>query len=224
MSTCVGRVYQNSGNARLLQLLSSLSPQEALDCGCGAGDNARVLTSWGWKVTGITISPDEYAAAAPFCQYVYLSDLENGLPQSVLGPYRLVLISHVLEHLVHPEKLLHDVRRLLTPDGILAVALPNVVFWKHRVAFLLGRFEYTPNGIMDDTHVRFYTLKTGFDLLYTNGFDVIYRAGDGHFPLPWVRSLLPALSSSVDRLMASWFPGLFGWQSLYLANIRGPSR
>ena len=83
----VGLVYKNPGNVGLLRLLSS-PPGRVLDCGCGAGDNARLLSGRGWRVTGVTIDPQEQEAARQFCEAVYLADLENGLPTSA-GVVRL---------------------------------------------------------------------------------------------------------------------------------------
>ena len=74
---CHRKIYQNSGNTQLLNLIPEV-PGTCLDCGCGAGDNARLLKSRGWKVTGITVSADEKHLAAEFCEQVYLADLETG--------------------------------------------------------------------------------------------------------------------------------------------------
>jgi SAM-dependent methyltransferase len=71
-----GLLYKNQGNSELLDLLSS-SPGRILDCGCGAGDNARILSDRGWCVTGVTIDPREKEAARQFCEVVYIADLET---------------------------------------------------------------------------------------------------------------------------------------------------
>ena len=91
-------IYRNQGNLGLLNLLSS-SPGRALDCGCGAGDNARVLSGRGWCVTAITIDAREREAAGQFCEAVHLADLENGIPEGIKGLFDVILASHVLEHL-----------------------------------------------------------------------------------------------------------------------------
>ena len=80
MNDCGGLVYKNAGNAGLLHLLSS-SPGRVLDCGCGAGDNARLLSGHGWRVTGVTIDPREQEAARQFCEAVYLADWRTASQQ-----------------------------------------------------------------------------------------------------------------------------------------------
>ena len=69
---CSDKFYQNTGNT----LLSALIPsnKRVLDCGCGAGDNARVLSTQECQVTGITISPSEMEIASAYCDKVFLAD------------------------------------------------------------------------------------------------------------------------------------------------------
>ena len=217
-STIQERVYENSGNPALLAL-APVRGGRALDCGCGAGDNARLLRERGWSVTGVTLSPEEQRAAARYCEQVALADLEQPLPASVGTGFDLVLLSHVLEHLVHPEVLLAGVERVLAPDGLVAVALPNVLYYPIRLKALLGRFDYTPDGIMDETHVRFYTFASGAALLRKHGFELLEMRVEGAFPLWKLRRLLPAgwVAWINDRACRA-LPGLFGRQSLYLAR------
>jgi SAM-dependent methyltransferase len=216
-----GRVYRNEGNLPLLDLLAAREGR-ALDCGCGAGDNARILKARGWRVTGVTLSVEEQRVAAEHCERVLIADLQEPLPDVIGSDYDAVILSHVLEHLVSPERLLAGVRRRLAPRGVLLVALPNVLFYPIRLRALFGRFEYTPDGIMDETHVRFYTFATGRALLQENGFEILQARADGGFPLWKLRRWLPAAwIAHIDRVSRERWPGLFGRQSLYLARPSG---
>src|SRR5882757_9093807 len=132
MSEEVVLTYKNRGNIGLLDLLPS-PPGRLLDCGCGAGDNARILMERGWKVTAVTLDRREKEAAAPFCEAVYLADLEEGLPLELSDTFDVVLASHVLEHLANPDRLLHQVHERLNPGGNLAVALPNIAHYSQRL-------------------------------------------------------------------------------------------
>lgn len=217
-----GLVYKNDGNTRLLDLLPS-SPGRILDCGCGAGDNARILRDRGWRVTGLTIDPEEQEAARQFCQGgVHLCDLEKGLPPGIGGEFDAVLASHVVEHLARPEQFLQEVRGLLGPDGVLAVALPNIAHYHQRVLRLQGRFDYTDTGQLDRTHLRFYTHRTATQLLEQNRYELVYVGVDGSFP--WWKAR-PHISVSVKDRVESWAgrrrPNLLGWQSLFLARPLG---
>jgi 2-polyprenyl-3-methyl-5-hydroxy-6-metoxy-1,4-benzoquinol methylase len=220
---CSQRVYHNEGNPPLLALLPGNRGGAVLDCGCGAGDNARALASMGWTVDGVTISADEASLAERYCRRVEIANLEAGLPRLDTS-YDVVLMSHVLEHLVSPGPLLSDVRTVLKPAGRIVVALPNVLLWRNRLAFLCGSFEYTQEGIMDSTHVRFYTHASGRRLLERHGFKVIHSSASGGVGLGVLRRWLPERAvSALDRTGCRWWPGLLGMQSLYVGVVAGRS-
>ena len=220
-STCAGRIYQNAGNLALLEMFSNVEPGRVLDCGCGAGDNAHILQSCGWSVIGITISLEEQKQAAAYCEQVYLADLNCGIPETLEEKFDVVLLSHVLEHLIHPKPLLQDTLRVLKPTGRVAVALPNVLVYSQRLRFLIGQFGYTPAGVLDETHVRFYTFSTGASLLTTNGYELLISRAEGAFPLWKIRQLLPkGWVRNLNTWATTWRPGLFGAQLLYLAKAR----
>ena len=145
MNDDVSLIYKNDGNMGLLDLLPS-SSGAILDCGCGAGDNARILRGRGWRVTGVTIDPQEQRVAELFCEVVHIGDLEKGLPAEIDGAFDAILASHVLEHLAAPERLLDDIRARLSHNGVLAVALPNIAHYRQRLSFLRGHFDYTEAG------------------------------------------------------------------------------
>lgn len=213
------RIYDNSGNAPLLALAPP-GPGRALDCGCGAGANARLLRARGYEVTGITMSPGERERAAAHCERVLLADLEQPLPEEVGGGYDLVVLSHVLEHLRRPEHLLEAVRGRLRPGGALLVALPNPLFYAIRLRMLLGRFDYEPDGILDETHLRFFSFASAARLLERGGYRVDEARADGGFPLAGIRRLLPAAAvAAIDAAASRLRPGLFGRQLLYRASL-----
>jgi SAM-dependent methyltransferase len=212
------RVYDNAGNAALLALAPATAGR-ALDCGCGAGANARILRERGWEVTGITLSPGERELASRHCARVVLADLEQPLGEEVGRDYDLAVLSHVLEHLREPERLLAAVSRVLAPRGELLVALPNVLFYKMRLRALAGRFDYEPTGILDETHLRFYSFASGHALLERAGLRVLDARADGGFPLGPIRRVLPAAAARrIDAAASRWRPGLFGEQCLYRAR------
>ena len=212
-------IYKNAGNMELLSMLPS-SPGRILDLGCGAGDNAAWLAGRGWRVTAVTIDPREREVALPFCDEIHLGNLEEGLPAAVTGTFDVVLMSHVLEHLARPTQLLADVRERLAVDGAIAVALPNVLHYSQRFRFLLGDFAYSDTGILDRTHLRFYTYSTGRILLEENGFQVVEAVPDGSLPLWRLRPLIPAGKlERANRWACLRRPDLLAYQSLFLARV-----
>jgi SAM-dependent methyltransferase len=211
--------YENRGNSALLTLLPP-SVKRVLDIGCGAGDNARLLSATGGSVDGITISDAEAATARHVCNNVFVHDLECGLPTNLGGPYDAVICSHVLEHLRWPDRLLREVHELLLPSkGVLLVALPNVLFYKNRWRLMTGHFDYEESGLMDASHFRWFTYASSRRLLEGAGFEVLCHSGDGSMPLPLVRKVLPSsLVRAVDATATAVLPGLFSYQLLLCAR------
>lgn len=215
-NTCDTKVYA-AANLPLIELLPDV-PGRVLDCGCGDGGNARILRQRGWRVEGVTISPEEQKLAAEHCETVHLADLEQGLPPEIGSGFDVVLLSHVIEHLRGPERLLADAKRVLAPGGCIAVGLPNTLFFPYRLRLLRGDLEYERTGVLDHTHVHLYTFRSGADLLQENGFRVLHASASGFIPLGGARRILPgSLVRRATQWACSRFPGFFGEQSVYIA-------
>ena len=216
--SCDQHVYRNIGNLGLLELASLNRRGSALDLGCGAGDNARILVNRGWKVCGITLNRGEQESAAQVCTDVWVHDLEDGLPEDLTGPFDLIVLSHVVEHLRNTKSLLRQIHKILAPNGEIAVAVPNVLNWHQRVLFLFGKFEYTNEGIMDSTHLAFYTYGSARRMIESCGFKVVKAGADGNI-LPWgnLRRVFPRATTAINRFFCTLRPSLFGRQLLYLA-------
>jgi len=218
MKSVESKTYRNKGNMAVLRHVPE-SAKAILDVGCGAGDNARILAHPDRIVDGVTLSESEREEAMPHCRHVVIHDLENGLPPELTGPYDCVICSHVLEHICWPEKLLKDIHKRLTPDGIIVVALPNLLFYRSRWNILRGRFRYEESGLMDNTHFRWYSYRCAQELLSGAGYAVLSAQADGSFPIPYVRKWLPSiLVRVVDRAACYAFPGMFGYQMVFTAK------
>jgi SAM-dependent methyltransferase len=212
-------VYDGPVNEAVLRLFAE-TDRTVLDVGCGSGSNARELQSRGLIVDGITWVENEASAARAFCRRVIVHDLEAGLPELVNADYDVVLASHVLEHLRDPTAMLRAARQLLVfSRGRLIVAIPNLLYYRNRLALLRGRFDYQSAGIMDSTHYRWYTYASCTHLLINNGFEVIHRFGDGGGPLGPLRRAMPrTMADAIDRTFAALSPGLFGYQLVFVAR------
>ena len=88
------------------------------------------------------------------------------------GKYGVVLASAILEHLRDPELALEHIRKILKQKGILVLTLPNIAHWRMRLNLLLGNWNYEDYGILDRTHLRFFTYFTAVKLVRRSGFRV----------------------------------------------------
>lgn len=217
-NTVAEKVYKNQGNKPVLDNIPA-SATKILDIGCGYGDNARILMRQDRIIDGITLSEQEAESASQFLSSVFIYNLENGLPSEINRQYDVIICSHVLEHIAYPTKLLSDIKKCLTPSGILIVALPNIMAYNSRWKLLTGNFDYEESGVWDNTHLRWYTFKTGKQLLESNGFLVVKAMVSGDIPL---LSLFGRISytirQSIYKALSTISPGFFGGQLLYVAQ------
>ena len=216
----IDKVYLNSGNQDVLKLI--IKPGSIiLDAGCGGGVLAKILSSIGHTVDGVTISTDELNMAKPFVRNVYLHNLETGLPLELQSnQYDCVICSHVLEHIVYPEQLLSDIEKVLKPGGLLIVALPNIMHYKSRMKLLAGNFDYQDAGIWDYTHVKWYSFKTAKQLLLNAGYTIELATVTGELPFNSLfGKILPdSVKQRIFHLLTGISKGFFGYQLLFTAR------
>jgi 2-polyprenyl-3-methyl-5-hydroxy-6-metoxy-1,4-benzoquinol methylase len=188
-----------------------------LDVGCGDGTLARAIRAdWAPQVSGITHSAEEATRAKDAMERVWLADLDR-FDVIDLGQFDCIVCSHVLEHLVNPWGLLRTIRPHLAPGGTLIVALPNLLFWRNRLAMCAGRFRYSDGGLMDRTHCKFFDWQTAAELVSQADFELVERSAHGAWP---GSHLLGPLRAPLDRFAEDRFPGLFGWQFVVVGKVR----
>lgn len=207
-SLYVHRVYQNDGNPTFL---AGVQGKRVLDVGCGAGGNAKVLRSQGCRVWGVTLSELEAELSASFFERVYYADIQNWTPEVSQEFYEVLLFSHILEHLSDPSAVIQRLLPYLTSNGQIYIALPNVVYWKVRLKILFGKFDYTDDGILDRTHLKFFTPTTAEALVRSSGCRVISSRVDGHIPFGPIRKIFPGICKKLDQLACKYFPSVFGF-------------
>jgi 2-polyprenyl-3-methyl-5-hydroxy-6-metoxy-1,4-benzoquinol methylase len=217
------RIYKNNGNESLLALLDD-DPRMVLDVGCGAGDNAYLLNSRypGCEVHGITHSRAEAKIAGQLMTACWVFDIEGDIPEDLRSlKFDAVILSHVLEHLRDPATILEKFAKLLLPGGCAIVAVPNTLSWAMRWQFIRGRFEYQLDGVLDDTHLRFFTYFTADKYLLAKSpeLKLVSKSVTGSVPQWWLRRyLLPkSWSGRIDALGCRFWPNLFGDQVILKA-------
>ena len=141
--------------------------KRVLELGCAEGSTTRVLQARGCHVTGIEIDCEAAQVARNFADRVLVQDLDGAHFEAELAGERfdVVLSADVLEHLRDPGRCLRACSRLLKPGGEVVLSVPNVAHADVRLALLEGHFDYTDSGLLDDTHLRFFTRSSLRQLL-----------------------------------------------------------
>ena len=205
--------------SRITALGESLS---VLDVGFGAGHLARRIRARCRYLAGIELDPAAASEGAAFFDDPLVDDVVSGLAGPWREPFDVVVAGDILEHLPEPGLALDLLRPLLKPEGRFLVSLPNVANVTVRLGLLFGRFPLSDRGILDRTHLRFFTRKTGRELLQQNGFEVLRETPTAmpfELALPFLgRPPLAAPVRAAARLLAIAWPGMFGYQIVYEAR------
>ncbi|MCB0329927.1 MAG: class I SAM-dependent methyltransferase [Bdellovibrionales bacterium] len=146
--------------------------QRVLDVGCGIGLLGKYLTKQkSCSVVGIDYDPKSIELAKPFISDAFVVDLRNtDLKEAVKGEtFDAVLFADVIEHFAEPKKLLEGALQCLSADGSVIISVPNIAHSSVRLALFEGRFDYTDEGLLDRTHLHFFTLKSLLQLLESVG-------------------------------------------------------
>jgi len=155
----------------------SLVPRSAeriLDIGCGAGRlGASIKSRQRAEVIGIEKNSIAAARAARFLDTVHCADIEEMTWSIPHKSCDCVIMADVLEHLRFPELALGYARQCLSVDGIAVLSIPNVRNHTVVASLLKGNWTYDTAGLLDRTHLRFYTRREIEKLLYRAGFDIV---------------------------------------------------
>jgi SAM-dependent methyltransferase len=138
-----------------------------LELGPATGYMTRALVERGCTVVGIELDPEMATRAEAFTERMIVGDIDGLDLEAELGDERFdaIVAADVLEHLRDPLKALNDLKRFLKPDGCFVISFPNVAHGSVRLALLSGRFDYQEIGLLDSTHLRFFTRKSFEELL-----------------------------------------------------------
>jgi 2-polyprenyl-3-methyl-5-hydroxy-6-metoxy-1,4-benzoquinol methylase len=143
----------------------------------------------------------------------FKADLNEGIPSAVGDGFDIVLAADVLEHVVNPGSMISQVKNVLSPTGTALYCVPNIAHWYPRFRSTLGMFDYDQRGILDSTHLRFFTRRSLVKLVERQGF-AIRRIEPVGLPLDalGVEGTRARTLRLVDRMLSNLWPTMFGYQ------------
>ena len=168
-----------------------------LDIGCGEGAFGAGLLAKrpDLEIWGIEPTPSAQAAASRLTK-VFHGGVEGVLAQLPDGYFDCITFNDVLEHLVDPWETLRALRPKIAPSGVVLASIPNLRHLPVMKSLVLkGDFEYMDEGVLDRTHLRFFTQQSMRRLLNESGYAVTRMQGLNWTRFPFALSLLNRLSS-----------------------------
>jgi 2-polyprenyl-3-methyl-5-hydroxy-6-metoxy-1,4-benzoquinol methylase len=214
-----------------------------LDVGAGRGILGEALGKKGYEVYAIesnTLASHEAKNRVHHVISADLHDMNTIKAELKENKFNYIIFSDVLEHVYDPMDVLKNYLPFLHDEGKILISLPNTVNWLNRLRFLFGQFSYEMSGVMDRTHIRFFTSKTAKNMLIASGCQIekvdftpfIVRAF-----LPIIKSLLAKNNNKPDSILESpsykiyqkylypleygltrLFPSLFAFRMIFVAT------
>jgi predicted TPR repeat methyltransferase len=214
--------FEGSSHRILIDLIRRWAPRGGtlLDLGAAGGELGAALREQFDRTIGFEFNVDCVAQLRGQFDQVVIADLEEikHLPSKIDA----IVLADVLEHLRNPGRALRLVYGAVKDDGHVFVSVPNIANITIRLGLLLGIFEYRDRGILDHTHLRFYTLRTirrevenaGFRILDVHGSSVPIRLITG--------SSTPEILLRIGERLLTWITrawrGLFAYQIILVAK------
>ena len=160
---------ENNSHSSVLRMVGS--NKRVLEAGCSSGHVSEVLKSQGCSVVGIEIDPLAARSAEQWLERVIIGDFEDGTIWPTLDNelFDVIVFADVLEHLKDPLSTLRESIAHLRAQGTVIISVPNIAHADVKIALLKGLFPYSENGLLDRTHVHFFTKDSLLALLHDAG-------------------------------------------------------
>ena len=229
--------YFEDVNWGLLSLWGDRSGKDVLDVGCGFATTSQNIQKLGNRVTGVESNHDAATVARTRISDVIEADLQDFTPSR---KFDAILFADVLEHLPWPIGVLRRYTSMLKDGGSVIVSLPNVGLWSVRLGLLFGRFHYDDSGVLDRTHLRFFTRANAIEMLRAANLRVVRRTYNPGLMRPFVPLAKKLLGGEggdpgailesktyktylktaypIERAVARAWPGMLAFQMIFEAR------
>ncbi len=215
-----------SSHQQIAHVIRRLGRGPILDVGAAQGFLGQILQGSGLTIDAIEPNETWAEHAAPYYRQVWPATVEQApLPART---YRVIVCADVLEHTADPAAVLRSLCGVATEDATFVISVPNVAHIAVRLLLLMGQFPKMERGILDRTHLQFWTRRTFANLLREVGLepvrvrptpfplDELWRSGEG--------TLLFDLLMRLQSLALLVAPTLFAWQWVVVARGKDEHR
>ncbi|HYJ83775.1 MAG TPA: class I SAM-dependent methyltransferase [Allosphingosinicella sp.] len=209
--------YFSGLRADILAELPQDPAARILEIGCGAGATGEAALGSGRAgfYRGVEFDPDSAGRARAVLSDVVCANVETIDPALIADRYDALILSEVLEHLIDPWGVMKALAPLVKPGGRVFASSPNISHHKVIRSLLAGRFDYEAEGVMDRTHVRWFTPASYRDMFEQAGFTTLSLGPVAPYPRK---------ARLINRLTGGRFAHLFQLQIMYKGRKADPGR
>lgn len=158
----------------VIQLIQVESLPRTLDIGCGSGAfSLRLQSIYGSETWGVEPDQQSYQTSTKILSCALHGTFENNIQNLPRHYFSAIFFNDVLEHTNDPQRCLEQAKDLLAPEGKIYASLPNFIFADNLAQIILKKdWRYEESGILDKTHLRFFTRKSMTRLFFDAGYQV----------------------------------------------------
>ena len=217
---------KNSYFSQIRKEITTFLPHKVntvLEIGCGAGETLKWLkeNNYATHTIGIEISKAAATQASLKRDEVIAANIEESI--NVLNKFEksidILLLLDVLEHLNDPWRILSHCQKLLSSEGIIIASIPNVRSIKVLTPLIFyGEWNYQGSGILDKTHLRFFTKKSCINLFKDTGYKVEKIVGNGPLTIKDAKTLEGKIIATFNTLTLNIFQEFIANQHIILAK------
>jgi len=204
------------------RLHSIPAKSKVLDVGTASGMLARMCEDHSHRLFGVEPNPEWAQIASPLYENIWVGYI-NDMDDESLKDYDAVVSADILEHLSAPETTLQKLVSLEGSNCTFLISMPNIANLWVRINLLFGRFDYTDLGILDRTHLRFFTRKTQIAMVNKAGLGIASIQVTS-IPLELISSYFVSspgkIIHSIFAKLTFLFPTLLGYQ--FIVEARKP--
>jgi predicted TPR repeat methyltransferase len=212
--------FEGSSHRILIELIRRFAPKGGtlLDLGAAGGELGAAVRDRFDSTIGFEYDADRLGQLRSRFDQVVIADLETvrTLPSGISA----IVLADIIEHLRNSTNLLSMVKRSLNSDGVLFLSVPNIANITVRLGLLFGIFEYRDRGILDFTHLRFFTMRTIKREIEKAGFRIIAIRGSSvpiRLIITWMPDVILRLGERVLTWITRIWRGLFAYQIILVA-------
>lgn len=189
-----GEKYFSSERREMIPFIPT-SAKFILEVGCGNGYFSQALKSEREvHITGIEPHLEAATAASAILDHVIAMGVEGGVSKLLNSQFDCIVFNDVLEHMTDPWQTLETIRPLLKSGGVVVASIPNIRYFPvFRELVQQANWRYQKDGVMDKTHLRFFTKSTIVNLFLESGYRVEAIEGINRLELPWKFALFNAM-------------------------------